>query len=1109
VVVAWDSSNDDFTITGNHTYSSAGTPTVTITVTGPDSRTGNANTAADVTSLTVTGETFSAVQGGNFSGNVATFTDVNANTDPTIYTASIDWLGDGSDITVGNVTSISNGSFAVSGNNTFTSAGTFNPVVTITDTATGNSTASGTATGNVSGIIASATNSVSATQGSPINNVVLATFCNTTSGTSADSYQATIDWLGNGTPVSGNITPDGDGNYTITGNITSGLYAAAGTFYPVVTVTDTANPADAYSATVDGEVDVAGITVTAEPLNAVQGIMFSGNVATFTDTAPDASVNAQGIGNYSAVIQWGDGSQNSTQDSSGSVTIAYDSTNYDFIVIGNHTYSNTWAGTPTVTVTVANNNDQRTGTASESADVTSLTDVTGYTFITAQGAAYTGNVATFHDTNSGTSAGNYSASIDWLGDGGDVTNGNIISDGNSTFTVTGNNTFALAGTFNPVVTITDTAAGNSTMTAQDTANVTGIIASAASAVAVAQGQASNNAELATFSNTAGGTTNDTYYVSIDWLGDGRDATTGNVAQQPDGNYIVTGNITATTYVSAGTFDPTVTITDTTNDTVATVSAEVDVSGITVSALVDNIEPGNPFSGIVATFTDTAPDANMTPTGNSSYYASVNWGDGNTSLGNIVYDGTDNDFTVAVNPIYLSSSTLTPTVSVTGPDARTASAQPGQFSGLYDTGLANDGSPLANGVPDMHYTANYSADLSTVPAAGPNAFSVDDNQYPFGNASWSWMPDSATSRWIGAAQAGNETWIPGDACGFYDYQTSFTMANNVNLSTFSLSGQWATDNTGLDILVNGKLYAGNRGTQNSTEMTGWTQFTLTTGFVHGKNTLDFVVENGLNPGESVNVGNATNPIIDGGPTGLRVEFYRKVVIGFFGMDTNDPLTNPNGRDGYFGNTTMHGYLDGNKGMTRIGTAVGAKMFGQGDIGAAQDYLDQSLVQHDSNYLKQDIEIFGYSRGGFSAIKLAERIHDDAKYKDKEVKVLATIDPDKEGTGGSYGVIPDTVDYFWNRYQTKNRKIYINLILIKIFPHGDHIPPGNAKNYSKSNDIDLSSTGEEKFKFRGSDGNITSNLIDHFSIVAAVGNQLERVLLDDDQPNDAKDDCALPL
>src|SRR5262249_46915482 len=64
---------------------------------------------------------------------------------------------------------------------------------------------------------------------------------------------------------------------------------------------------------------------------------------------------------------------------------------------------------------------------------------------------------------------------------------------------------------------------------------------------------------------------------------------------------------------------------------------------------------------------------------------------------------------------------------------------------------------------------------------------------------------------------------------------------------SISGLWAQDNSGVDILING-VSTGQLGGG----FGGFTAFAINSGFVAGTNTIDFIVNNG------------------GGPTGLRVE-----------------------------------------------------------------------------------------------------------------------------------------------------------------------------------------------------------------------------------------------
>ena len=83
-------------------------------------------------------------------------------------------------------------------------------------------------------------------------------------------------------------------------------------------------------------------------------------------------------------------------------------------------------------------------------------------------------------------------------------------------------------------------------------------------------------------------------------------------------------------------------------------------------------------------------------------------------------------------------------------------------------------------------------------------------------------------------------------GLFTYQTTFDLSG-LDHTTASILGRWATDDQGIDILINGTA------TGNTSASFGvFTDFTINSGFIAGVNTLDFVVTNGH------------------GPTGLRVE-----------------------------------------------------------------------------------------------------------------------------------------------------------------------------------------------------------------------------------------------
>ena len=154
--------------------------------------------------------------------------------------------------------------------------------------------------------------------------------------------------------------------------------------------------------------------------------------------------------------------------------------------------------------------------------------------------------------------------------------------------------------------------------------------------------------------------------------------------------------------------------------------------------------------------------------------------------------------------------------------------------IFNTGVDASGFVLANGtLGDPHYT------LTTAPGGTTSLrIMTSVGGFPIGP----WLGDNTLSTWIGPD---NDTQANGPA-GNYTYRTTFDLTG-LTPGTANLTGQWATDNPGVDILLNGVSTG-----ITASGFTSWTGFTLSSGFVAGVNTLDFVVNN------------------QGGPTGLRVE-----------------------------------------------------------------------------------------------------------------------------------------------------------------------------------------------------------------------------------------------
>lgn len=152
-------------------------------------------------------------------------------------------------------------------------------------------------------------------------------------------------------------------------------------------------------------------------------------------------------------------------------------------------------------------------------------------------------------------------------------------------------------------------------------------------------------------------------------------------------------------------------------------------------------------------------------------------------------------------------------------------------GLYNTGVNASGSTLNNKGIDTHYTVSYNGSTSS-------AISFNSAQgYPFPY----WLGDNSTSSWI------SPTANTVGGGGYYVYKTSFDLTG-IDLSSAKIVGQYANDDPLTGISINGNALTVSGGS-----MSGWTAFTIDSGFVSGINNLEFTVFNSF------------------GPTGLRVEY----------------------------------------------------------------------------------------------------------------------------------------------------------------------------------------------------------------------------------------------
>ncbi|HZU36851.1 MAG TPA: PKD domain-containing protein, partial [Gemmataceae bacterium] len=170
------------------------------------------------------------------------------------------------------------------------------------------------------------------TEGAAFTGNPLATFNDSDGNTLASAYTVNVDW-GDGnraTLPTSDITSTGGGNFKVTAGHT---YAEEGAFTLKLTVTDL-DGKSASQSTTESVADAALTNLSVSAINASTGLRFSGEIATFSDTDPAGQAS-----DYSATINWGDGSSNGTVTGAG-----------PFVVSGTHTY--TAVGTYTVSVTV-------------------------------------------------------------------------------------------------------------------------------------------------------------------------------------------------------------------------------------------------------------------------------------------------------------------------------------------------------------------------------------------------------------------------------------------------------------------------------------------------------------------------------------------------------------------------------------------------------------------------------------------------------------------------------------------------------------------------------------------------------------------------------------
>ena len=179
-----------------------------------------------------------------------------------------------------------------------------------------------------------------------------------------------------------------------------------------------------------------------------------------------------------------------------------------------------------------------------------------------------------------------------------------------------------------------------------------------------------------------------------------------------------------------------------------------------------------------------------------------------------------------------------------------------ISTLFNTGVNGSGVALPDSwVPDPHY------EMITVPGGATTATRVI--HVPGGFPADNYFDPSSTtytgSRWILAVNPSAQPDEDGMPGGNYTFRTTFDLTG-LDPSSARIDGMWSTDDSGVDIRLNGTSLSALAGSSltlpASPGYNGFVDFVVASGFLAGANTLDFLVYN--------------TPQQGGNPVGLRVD-----------------------------------------------------------------------------------------------------------------------------------------------------------------------------------------------------------------------------------------------
>ena len=497
------------------------------------------------------------------------------------------------------------------------------------------------------------------------------------------SFTTTIDW-GDGMTTPGTVSALPGGGFAVSG---SHMYFSSG----VKSVTIQIHDSSGKMASASGLARVAsqGLTMTGLTIVPTEGAAFSGAVAAFTDSDGNTSPAP-----YSATIVWGDGAT-----TSGTVSFA----SGKFSVLGTHTYAD--EGTNTVSVTV---NDAADGTQASVATTADVADapLTGAnrTLTATETAAFSGAVATYTDGNPNSTAGDFTATIDW-GDG--ATTPGAAALGGGVFSVSGTHTYADEGTPTATVTINDVGGGNVTILNLVDVAEADVLSATMSTISATEGVLFQGA-VASLSDLNAVTPGNGFSASIAW-GDG--TTTAGTIVGAAGSFSVDGQHT---FAGEGPYVVRVSIAD--GGGTATASAQATITAaendvLSVSGVAIKPTEGLAFGGAVATVSDTLAASSV------GFTTTIDWGDGTIDAGTL--SGSDGQFTISGAHTYARFGTYSAVASISDDSPGTATAAPTLSVVVADAPLTGAGVTI-----DPTEGKSFSATIATISDGNPSGLPDD-------------------------------------------------------------------------------------------------------------------------------------------------------------------------------------------------------------------------------------------------------------------------------------------------------------------------------------------------------------------------------------------------